>query len=204
MKESSSKLTTGRFLFEASLILFLYLTTGSFLVGILTSSSLKVSSCGSSPSSSLEVSPSLPASSCSPLKQPLPHHLWQMEQATDPLFPSSFSSSFSSLSFCPFSFSSSEFTSSTFSLIISSKIPFSETLRCKLLRDLAPILLLGLIGRHHLKLSLFDSFHQPKLLNNAMASFHSIKKMVKHYIRLGKDIKGCKGSFRTMESQTGS
>ena len=48
VEESSSKLTTGRFLYEASLILFLCLIKGSFFVGILTSSSLEVSSPGSS------------------------------------------------------------------------------------------------------------------------------------------------------------
>ena len=43
-------------------------------------------------------------------------------------------------------------------------------------------------------------FYHPKLLNYIMISPHSVKKMVKHYMRLGKNIKGYKGSARTMES----
>ena len=68
VEESSSKLTTGRFLFEASLILFLCLTKSFFFVGILTSSSLEVSSYGFSPSFSFEISPLLVASSYSPFE----------------------------------------------------------------------------------------------------------------------------------------
>ena len=63
-EESSSKPTTGRLPLEASLLVFEGVTTGFFLIGILTSSSLEESSSSSSssPSFSLEDSPSLKAS----------------------------------------------------------------------------------------------------------------------------------------------